>query len=321
MHVLRDTALILAAAVSVVTATAAADWPAAHADVAGSLTSKREISWWYSCPATADDPGVDGVIRWAKEHPTIIHTIIMHCGIYTCATNYSAPRGGNYSCLNNGGIGGEITGELAASGKKLVPELTKLGIKVELWLGEDDSRQSALHMFSNPEKVATDLLAVAEVNPGITGFNLDTETAHSTADDAVLSVPFLNLVTERLNKKGLRFSTDVSCSKEDGWCPMISNCSLLSNSGVNKIMNMATYNAADFASWYSSALTPALAQAIPRDKIGAGLGVWNDSKLAHTWNLTPESAEERICALMNHSFSEIVRTVVRARSPPYSSAP
>ena len=67
----------------------------------------------------------------------------------------------------------------------------------------------------------------------------------------------------------------------------------------------AQYNAPDFASWYQGALANALAPDIPRDKIGAGLGVWNASDLQHTWNLTPKSAEERICALMNHSFLEL----------------
>ena len=54
-------------------------------------------------------------------------------------------------------------------------------------------------------------------------------------------------------------------------------------------------NAPDFASWYQTNLMPALDPAIPKNKIGAGLGVWNDSRTAHTWNLTPKSAEERIC--------------------------
>ena len=170
---------------------------------------QRKIGWWFGCPQTADDPAVDGVIRWAKANPSILHTLIMHCGIYTCQTNYSAPRGS--PCLNNNGVGGEITGTLQASGRKLLPELTKLGIKVELWLGEDDSRESALHMFKNPAKFASDLIAVAKTYPGLTGFNLDLES-RSTAADAKLSVPFLKAVTATLNAAPggpLRFSTDV----------------------------------------------------------------------------------------------------------------
>ena len=188
---------------------------------------------------------------------------------------------------------------------------------MELWLGEDDSRQSALHMFQNPDKIASDLISIAQKYPGITGFNLDTETAHSTAQDAQLSVPFLKRVTEKLAAAPggpLRFSTDVSCSKGVGWCPMINDCKLLANSGVGKIMNMGTYHSPDFASWYQTELMPALDPAIPRSKIGAGLGVWNDTRTAHTWNLTPKSAEERICALMNHSFQELDMFVLRQDS-------
>ena len=56
---------------------------------------KREISWRFGCPQTADDPGVDGVVQWAKAHPRIITTLIMHCGISTCVTNYSPWRPGS----------------------------------------------------------------------------------------------------------------------------------------------------------------------------------------------------------------------------------
>ena len=95
---------------------------------------------------------------------------------------------------------------------------------------------------------------------------------------------------------------------------MISDCALLANSGVGKIMNMGTYNSPGFASWYQTELTPALNPAIPKARIGAGLGVWNDSRTAHTWNLTPKSAEDRICALMNHSFQELDMFVLRQGS-------
>lgn len=53
-----------------------------------------------------------------------------------------------------------------------------------------------------------------------------------------------------------------------------SDCKLLANSGVAKIMNMDTYFAPDFAGWYQQ-LLPTLAEGIPRDKVGAGLGIYN----------------------------------------------
>lgn len=149
-------------------------------EAANTPLNKREIGWWFNCPDTVDDPGVDGALKWVTAHTNIVSTIMMRCGIYTCAANPSAPPGSNFSCLNNGGIGGTITGQMLPSGKKLLPEFVKLGVKVELWLGEDDSRQSALHMFKDPAKLAADLIKVARDNPGVSGFNLDTETVNST---------------------------------------------------------------------------------------------------------------------------------------------
>ena len=151
-------------------------------------------------------------------------------------------------------------------------------MKIELWLGEDDSRQSALHLFADPAKVAKDLLAVAAANEGLTGFNIDLETAHSTPADAQLSVPFLREVTATLNahQPPLRFSTDVACSLgNDGWCPMIDNCALVASSGVNRIMHMGTYNAASYQAWVQRALAPAIAPGVPRASVGLGLGVWS----------------------------------------------
>ena len=81
----------------------------------------------------------------------------------------------------------------------------------------------------------------------------------------------------------------MSCSDGAGWCPVISDCKLLGASGINKmdknlIMNMATHLA--LASWHQPDLTPALADGVPRDKIGAGLGeVWNATRTVHAWNL------------------------------------
>ena len=36
-----------------------------------------------------------------------------------------------------------------------------------------------------------------------------------------------------------------------------------------------------------------------------GLGCWIDSRTNNTWAVTPESAADRVCALMNHSVQEI----------------
>ena len=61
---------------------------------------------------------------------------------------------------------------------------------------------------------------------------------------------------------------------KNGSVRLRSDCKLLANSGVAKIMNMDTYFAPDFASWYQQ-LLPTLAEGIPRDKVGVGLGIYN----------------------------------------------
>ena len=57
----------------------------------------RQISWWWDAPLNASDPEVDGFISFCKEHPTIVTTVIMECGITTCVRNKT--RG---DCMNNG---------------------------------------------------------------------------------------------------------------------------------------------------------------------------------------------------------------------------
>ena len=40
----------------------------------------RSIGYWWGCPETADDPKVDGMIAWVKQHKNIVSTLIMNCG-------------------------------------------------------------------------------------------------------------------------------------------------------------------------------------------------------------------------------------------------
>ena len=53
----------------------------------------------------------------------------------------------------------------------------------------------------------------------------------------------------------------------------------------------------------SQSLQPALS--LPRSVLGAGLGCWIDSRTNNTWSITPQSAIERVCMLMNQSVTEI----------------
>ena len=280
----------------------------------------RQVGWWWSSPRGDDpavvDPAVDYLISFATKHRNIVTTMIMHCGVNTCVTNYSLPRGS--PCENpgwDGGHGGKINGTLSAACAKAIPQLTKLGVRSELWLGEDDSRESALALFAHPSETAQALIAVANANPGISGFNIDLETSGNQPDDSPKYASFLGTVTKALNGAPggpLRFSTDVSCTIAGEWSGIASDCVLLANSGINRIMNMRTYNGGWYEQWRESALGPALDPRIPREKLAVGLGCYDVSA---GWHSTAESAMERVCALMNQSVVEIAMFALDAGRP------
>ena len=107
----------------------------------GSAAPKRSISWWWDCYHGGT---VDGLLDFCKAHTNIVTRVLMICEVFTCVSaswsNASAPPG---TCINNGGIGGTVTGTLSDKCKQAIPALNQLGIETELWLGEDDSISSA----------------------------------------------------------------------------------------------------------------------------------------------------------------------------------
>ena len=85
-------------------------------------------------------------------------------------------------------------------------------------------------------------------------------------------------------------------------------CAICSGSelakGADLFMNMETYNAGSYEEWLQY-LGPAVTDpSIPRSKLGAGLGCWIESTVP-AWSLTPQSAQQRVCELMNRSVVEI----------------
>lgn len=228
--------------------------------------------------------------------------------------NASLPR---TNCTNNNGAGGKVTGSLLPACKYVIPKLTALGIRSELWLGEDDSLASARYLFSHARETAADLLAVAAATPGLAGFNIDLETWLGTTADAEDYVAFLTTVTSTLASAPsgpIRFSADVSCTRDVAVAPpILGNCKTLSAATVGRLMNMRTYNAPDYDSWYEEALVPALE--VPRDILGVGLGCWIDSRTNGTWNVLAESARDRVCLLMNRSVEEIDMFLIKQGQP------
>ena len=187
---------------------------------------------------TATDPGVDGLLRFAAAHTDIVTTVIAKCGVYTCLRNASSRRP-HATCLNNGGIGGKVTGNVSAACLRVIPALAELGVRTELWLGEDDSYGSAQHLFDHPEETASDLIAVAARHPNIRGFNIDLECGRGNATDVARFATFLGTVTRALKAKGLRFSADVGCRtpafQRDSFT---TDCRALAASGVDRLMNV-----------------------------------------------------------------------------------
>ena len=216
-----------------------------------------------------------------------------------------------------------LTGTLSEKCKQAIPALNKLGIETELWLGEDDSISSARYQFSHAKEIAASLLQIAAETPGITGFNLDLETdARFTDVDRRDYARFLTDMTDALHAAPhgpLRFSADLECHNPAS-TTIMSNCSAVAGSGVASIYTMYTYNSADYYEWSSAQLAPALAT-VPLDTLGVGLGCWVDPSLNGTWNLTPESADDRVCKLMNESVQEIGMFSIRQGFPQQRSFP
>lgn len=271
------------------------------------FNTARSINWWW----VGDKPNMDTkpFLNFVHEHKNVVTTIIARCGIATCIRNESTARP-NVKCLNNGGVGGTIVGNLSTHCKEVFPELTKLGIRTEIWLGEDDALSSSRYMWSNPNKTADDLIAIAKEYPDIKGFNLDLESGQGTSEDLDNYIRFLGIVSDKFEPHGLRFTTDVAChSNGAGWDGYNSDCKKLAASGVNKLVNMQTYNGISYEQWFYSNLSPALA--VKDNMVVAGLGCWIDHTIAKAWSTTAISAEQRICMLMNQSVNEIAMFVLR----------
>lgn len=271
------------------------------------VSAKKSISWWWTSPSTPNDPGVDGFLNFVTNNTDIVSSVIMNCGVVTCIHNRSSVRP-HAKCLNNHGIGGKITGNLSEACLRVIPELTRLGIKTELWLGEDDSYESAQYLFDHPNETAADLLTLVSNYPAIKGFNLDLESGQGTPADTSRYATFLGTVTNLLNTRTqgqVRFTADVSCSLAAfQHNSFTGNCKTLAGSGVNRIMNMRTYNAVSYEEWVYSYLAPAFIETKDQDVVGIGLGCWdygNHSQEGSEWSVTAKSAEERICYLINQS--------------------
>jgi len=265
----------------------------------------RHVGWWWDAPATADDPGVDALLGFVKEHPTIVSSVLMLCGPTTKS--------------------GTIAGELSPACTRVVPQLTALGVRPELWLGETDDVNAAITLVGDAPGAVAALGKLQEQLPGVLGFNFDLEVSKATMCGNercdVRYASFLRDVRAGLAAAAApgapvpRVTVDVSCHKGDGWAPVISNCSLLADA-ADKALNMGTYNAGSYAAWLQQ-LQPAVEPSVDVGRLGMGLGCWNDSR-TQGWSTTAESAEQRICQLMNRSLTEL--DMFRLKPPEWPEA-
>ena len=238
--------------------------PAQLADPKSVSLAMPAISWWVSNLVSGCDdpagpcPAADALLGWLNANSDIVDTLILRCGVFTCCRTGCGECGGTLNasrcgkpagtCENGGGVGGTISGKVSAACHRVLPKLHALGVRAELWLGNDDSLVSARHLLQRPNETATALLDLARQNSNIAGFNIDLEAGGGTVADGLLHRAFLEQVRGTLSQAGgLRLSSDVACSNFAGILgrPLASNCSLLGDANLHggRIMNMATYDA------------------------------------------------------------------------------
>jgi hypothetical protein len=216
----------------------------------GGKSAGRSISWWWTgMHLNATSPEVEAMLSFCREHRDIVSTLIMRCGVLTCCRAGTGDCGTaighvGVGCTNNHGRGGTIAGVLSDGCKAAIPKLVAMGIRPEIWLGEDDSITSARTLFNSSSQIADALLHIADQNPGLAGFNLDLESKQGTPTDKRDFIAFLRSVTAALNSSNslaLRFSADVGCvAPGEGGGPLASDCKALASSGVARLMDMAT---------------------------------------------------------------------------------
>ena len=329
-------------------------------------TDTRAVSWWWHAPSTSDDPAVDKMLDFVRAHTDIVTTVIMHCGVLTCCRDGCGECGlpknasacaaskANGRCENNGGQGGTVfvPANFSAACARAIPVVKALGVRIELWLGEDDSLSSARFLNGHTNETAAALLELARRQPLVDGFNLDLETGGGNDTDVVQYAAFLRDVNaallrgagyndsahagagtppqqqqpqRRRQPRGLRFSTDVACLpawQSTGHRLLNRDCRRLGSdaSGV-ALFNMATYHGASYDSWYRALHT---ALEAPLGVLKVGLACYNSStvnaRLNTSWELTAEAAEQRVCAAMNRSVEELAIFALGAPGCPGDAA-
>jgi len=252
---------------------------------------------------------VSSVIMQVRTLAVVVVLVVVVLVVLTLCPSQCGPTTEN----------GTVAGALLPSCARAIPALAKLGVGAELWLGETDANASALKLFDTAKESVTFLSSLAKAYPGLTGFNFDLEVGGSSwcpkgQSCSASYAAFLKEVKAGLvaaGHTGIRVTVDAQCSTTGKG--VTQDCTALAE-GADRFMNMDTYNADSYEHWLNQ-FKPAIAPGVPRAKLGAGLGCWYQKKArgrgrrrlqpVPAWSTTKKSAEQRVCAFMNHSVVEI----------------
>jgi hypothetical protein len=250
------------------------------------------VSFWYSPigPTYGPwEPDWTNMLKKVEAHKHTITSVILFCGI---------------SVAPGGAVGGNVS---AACANTIIPGLLKIGVRVEICLesGTSDVKDYRLLFARDPQPLASRMVAIGTKHR-LSGWNMDLEpqkgAPSSTKADAVLYSAWAAKVAPTLHAAGMRFTADVGCCGAG----LVEYATLAK--GFDRVMDMVTYNSASLTSWLGplhrfTTTVPTLAQSV-------GLGAWissvtNATSAPEHWSITPASATERICHIMNASVPEV----------------
>ncbi len=236
----------------------------------------RYLSWYDGTDASTDD--YPGLLAKVEAHKNVITSIILFCGV---------------SVYPGGAVVGNMTAPCAT---QLIPQLLKLGVRVEMTVesGTSDVSDYRKLFAADPHALAHRLAEMGKTH-GISGWNMDLEpqkgSPASTVVDATLYATWAQKVAPILHAASMRFTSDVA-----DWGPMIAQYPTLAT-GFDRLMDMETYNAGSLGQWSDrfARFTNYSDGGAPLAKQSVGLGCWIDGTTNATgadhWSATATSGE------------------------------
>jgi hypothetical protein len=245
------------------------------------------ISWWYS-----PESNWQMMIEEIRPHLDLVTSIMVYCG----------PE-----IADDGTILPYMSPLCYSDGEGVLPALSELGVRPEIWLGFGNCSIDAYRLLWNDTTISVQLLVALAVEYNISGWNIDIEPASEncrggptgTAEDATAYAKWLLTLRGALHAVGVRLTVDV-----DNWSPVTSQFGLLAPS-VDRLFDMRTYNADSMEQWMDAYYVPYVNATGILNATGVGLGCYVDQTTSGTWSVTAESASERISQINVDQLPEI----------------